>query len=41
MHTHSPSAARRDERSIAFAAAMWFIVAGLCVIAANAWAMGM
>lgn len=36
---HSPSA-RRDERRLATAVLAWLLLAGVCVAAANAWAMG-
>ncbi len=38
MHTH---ASHHREHAIAVAAALWAMVAGLCVVAANAWALGL
>jgi hypothetical protein len=41
MHnTHSPSDAKHDERVIAVAVVGWLMLAGACVVVANAWAMG-
>ena len=38
MHTH-PEA--RKQQAIAVAAILWLMVAGVCVVLANAWAMGL
>jgi hypothetical protein len=40
MHTPLLSQKSRDERGVAIAAALWMMVAGVCVLVANAWAMG-
>lgn len=42
MHTKNDLLPRRmhEAHALAIAVAVWFIVAGACVVAANAWAMG-
>jgi len=40
MHTHHAADRTRDERVIIVAAIVWAMVAGVCVVMANAWAMG-
>lgn len=38
MHTHPET---RKQHAIAIAATLWLMVAGVCVVLANAWAMGL
>ncbi len=40
MQIHAHIQKYRNERAILIAAAIWMIVAGACVLVANAWAMG-
>lgn len=40
MHIHIDRLIQKHEsRTLAVAVAVWLMVAGLCVVAANAWAM--
>jgi hypothetical protein len=41
MQTSTPQHPSAIEHSIAVAIVLWIIVAGLCVLAANAWALDM
>lgn len=41
LNMHSPHTPRKaHEQTIAVAAILWLMVAGVCVVIANAWAMG-
>jgi hypothetical protein len=43
MHTRTEQSDRRmhEAHVLSIAVALWFMVAGACVVAANAWAMGL
>ncbi len=40
MHIHSPGRRSREEQAFAVAVVLWLMIAGVCVVVANAWAMG-